>query len=159
VKRSTFGNDTEGEIVIGADYGPSWLEPVTCILPPEVSDSISARSNAMASESISKFRNAISTLAFAEGEDTKQGLITNYLSWKELVHTSYFDVPEFRMIIAAAIAQAEGFAPSGALREHPGLQQTLTWVADLGRRIEVDPDSGAVVFVPHPQQTPVSFPA
>ena len=25
MKRSTFGNDTEGEVVLGADYGPSWL--------------------------------------------------------------------------------------------------------------------------------------
>jgi hypothetical protein len=159
VKRSTFGNDTEGEIVIGADYGPSWLEPVTCLLPVDVSDSISARSNAMASESIAKFRNAISTLAFAEGEDTKQGLITNYLSWKELVHTSYFDVPEFRKIIAAAIGQSEGFRPSLSFEIDTDYERVALWLADLGRKIEVDPDSGVMIATPQPSQTPVSFPA
>jgi hypothetical protein len=158
VKRSTFGNDTEGEIVVGADFGPSWLEPVTCMLPPEVSDEISAHSNSMASMSIAKFRNAISTLAFAEGEDTKSGLIMNYLSWKELVHTSYFDVATFRKIIALAISQTEGFMPTEALRQDPGLQQTMQWIAELGRRIEVDPDSGVVIAAPG-SQTPVSFPA
>ena len=30
VKRSTYGNDTEGEVVLGADMGPSWLDRVTC---------------------------------------------------------------------------------------------------------------------------------
>lgn len=159
VKRSTFGNDTEGEIVVGADYGPSWLEPVTCLLPEEVSESISARSNAMASESIAKFRNAISTLAFAEGEDTKQGLISNYLSWKELVHTSYFDVPEFRKIIARAISQTEGFQPAYAFTLDGDYERVALWLGGLGQKIEVDPDTGVMIAAPQPSQTPISFPA
>lgn len=142
VRRSTFGNDTEGEIVVGADYGPSWLEPVTCMLPTEVTDQISAHSNAMAAQSIAKFRNAISTLAFAEGEDTKSGIIANYLSWKELVHTSYFDAHEFRKIIAQAIGQAEGFKPTDAFKQDGDFDRTTIWLADLGKK--ADPATGLI---------------
>jgi hypothetical protein len=159
IKRSTFGNDTEGEVVLGADYGPSWLEPVTCLLPAEVSDEITNHSNLMASQSLTKFRNAISTLAFSEEED-KGGLITNYLSWKELVHTCYFDVPTFRQIVALSISQAEGFMPTEAFLRDPGFAGVGQWVADLGRRIETDPETGvAVVPEQLPAQRPVAFPA
>jgi hypothetical protein len=143
VQRSTFGNDTEGEIVVGADYGPSWLEPVTCMLPIEVMDQISAHSNSMAAQSIAKFRNAISTLAFAEGEDTKSGVISNYLSWKELVHTSYFDAREFRAIVIQAIAQADGFRPTEEFIEDGDFERTAMWVSELGK--PVDPATGLII--------------
>jgi hypothetical protein len=35
----------------------------------------------------------------------------------------------------------------------------MQWIADLGRRIEVDPESGVMIATPQPAQTPVSFPA
>lgn len=143
VQRSTFGNDTEGEIVVGADYGPSWLEPVTCMLPIEVMEQISTHSNSMAAQSIAKFRNAISTLAFAEGEDTKSSVITNYLSWKELVHTSYFDAPEFRRIVIQAISQAPGFRPTEEFLEDGDFERTAMWVSELGKK--VDPATGLVI--------------
>lgn len=158
VKRSTFGNDTEGEIVVGADYGPSWLDPVTCLLPIEVSDAITEHSNSMATQSLFKFRNAISTLAFAEGEDEKASMITKYLSWKELVHTCYFDVPAFRKIIAQSISQAEGFMPTEAFKRDGEFDVTTRWVADLGRPMEIDPATGAAVAT-SPTTQPVSFPA
>ena len=157
VKRSTFGNDTEGEVVVGADYRPSWLEPVTCLLPDDVSNEITDHSNSMASQSLVKFRNAISTLAFSE-QDNKGGLITNYLSWKELVHTSYFDIPSFRKIIALAISQAEGFMPTQRLLQDPAFERTGQWVADLGRKVEIDPETGTAIASPNPVQQPAAFP-
>lgn len=158
VKRSTFGNDTEGEIVVGADYGPSWLEPVTCLLPQEVSDAISAHSNEMASQAIAKFRNAISTFAFAEGEDSKSGLISSYLSWKELVHTAYFDIPAFRRIVALSIGQAEGFMPTASFLQDANFARIGQWVADLGRRIEADQSGVAIAELQQPTR-PAPFPA
>ena len=159
VKRSTFGNDTEGEVVVGADFAPSWLEPVTCLLPAEVSDAITDHSNTMATQSLSKFRNAISTLAFSEGEADKGGLISNYLSWKELVHTCYFDVPSFRKIVALAISQAEGFAPTPAFLQHPGFTRTAQWVADLGRKVDEGLAADVAGAAHPPAERPVAFPA
>ncbi|WP_072390665.1 hypothetical protein [Hyphomicrobium sp. CS1GBMeth3] len=159
VKRSTFGNDTEGEIVVGADYSPSWLEPVTCFLPAEVSDAITDHSNTMASQSLAKFRNAISTLAFSEGEADKGGLISNYLSWKELVHTCYFDVPSFRHIVSLAISQAEGFAPSTAFVHDASFTRTAAWVADLGRKVDEGLAADLAGAAHPPAGRPVAFPA
>lgn len=134
MKRSTFGNDTEGEIVVGADYNPSWLEPVTWELPQDVSDRISAHSNTMASQSIAKFREAISRLSYAEGEDARSRLISDYLTWNELVHTSYFEVEQFRKMVALAISQAPGFRPTERLLHDPDFQVTTQWVGLLGQK-------------------------
>ena len=132
---------------------------VTCVLPDEVGQAISEHSNTMAAQSISKFRNAISTLAFSEGEDRKSGLVSSYLSWKELVHTSYFDVPAFRRIVAQSISQAEGFRATEAFIRDPVHAQTATWVAALGQKIEVDPATGIAIASVQPIERPVAFPA
>ena len=152
MKRSTFGNDTEGEIVVGADYGPSWLEPVTWELPADVADRISAHSNSMASQSIAKFREAISTLSYAEGEDARSRLISDYLTWNELVHTSYFEVPEFRKMVALAISQAPGFRPTEQLLNDVGYQATVQWVAVLGQPIVIGQNPSIMVAELAPQQ-------
>mgnify|MGYP002620641375 FL=1 len=154
VKRSSFGNDTDGEVVVGAGYGPSWLDPVTCLLPDAVSDKISDHSNAMMAQSVSKFRSAISTLAFSESEDRKAGLIASYLSWKELVHTCYFDVDSFRKIVALAVSQSEGFAPTEAFRRDGLYAATESWVATLGRPLDpATPETGLAVDGAPPPQT------
>ena len=133
-------------------------QPVTCILPDESATNFE-HWQYQASQSLAKFRNAISTLAFSE-DDNKGGLITNYLSWKELVHTCYFDVVAFRKIVALAISQAEGFMPTGAFLHDPAFARVGQWVADLGRRIETDPETGvAVVPEQLSPQRPVAFPA
>lgn len=142
VKRSSYGNDTEGEVVTGADYGPSWLDPVVGMLPEQVSTEISDHSNAMMAQSVVKFRNAIGTLAFAEAEDRKSSLVESYLSWKELVHTCYFDVAAFRKIVAYAISQTPGFAPTDAFVSEGDYAQVATWVRELGDQRKVDPTTG-----------------
>lgn len=142
VKRSSFGNDTEGEVVTGADYGPSWLDPVVGILPEQVSNEISDHSNTMMAQSVVKFRNAIGTLAFAESEDRKSSLVESYLSWKELVHTCYFDVSGFRKIVAYAISQTPGFMPTETFQHDPDYTQVAAWTNEFLRKPNVDPATG-----------------
>jgi hypothetical protein len=138
VKRSSFGNDTEGEVVLGADYGPSWLDPVTCILPMDVCNGISDHSNTVTADSLAKFRSAISSLAFPESQDNITGQITNYLSWKELVHTCYFDLKDFRAIVAQSISRADGFQASDAFRRDPVYDRSAVWLSNLGRQPETE---------------------
>jgi len=149
VKRSSFGNDTEGEVVLGADYGPSWLEPVSCILPMDICNGISDHSNKVTAESLAKFRSAISSLAFPEGQDNIAGQITNYLSWKELVHTCYFDLKEFRAIVAQSISRADGFRPTDAFGRDPVFEQSAVWIANLGQ----NPENGSALglLTPSPE--------
>ncbi len=158
MKRSTFGNDTEGEIVVGADYGPSWLDPVTWELPDDVAERISAHSNSMAAQSIMKFREAISTFASAEGADARSRLMTDYLSWNELVHTSYFEVPQFREMVAVAISQTPGFRPTERLLHDPNYQVTVQWVGLLGQRRD-EGENAAEFMVAAAPEAPTSLSA
>ena len=75
------------------------------------------------------------------------------------MHTSYFDVAEFRKIIAAAIGQSEGFRPSLTFEIDSDFERVAVWLADLGRRVEIDPASGTMIAAPQPSQSPVTFPA
>ncbi len=131
IRRSAFGNDTDGEIAYAADHRPGWITPGYGNLPGELGDKITECSNKATFQSLAKFRNAISTLAFAEGGDKKTEMVSSYLSWKELIHTCYFDVPEFRKLIAQAISNAEGFAATGQFKADPDFQTTLRWLKEL----------------------------
>ena len=88
-------------------------------------------SNLAASQSIAKFRHAIGQIAYADPKHTADTAISTYFTWKELVHASYFDVPEFRKLIAQAVSRAEGFAPSAKFKADPDFQRTAQWLAEI----------------------------
>jgi hypothetical protein len=131
VKRAAFGNDTEGEIAIGALDRPSWVERSPPRLPSGIADLVTAYSNGVANQSLAKFRRAIGQLASAEPKHTADTAITTYFTWKELVHGSYFDVPSFRKLIAQSISRIDGFAPSRAFRADPDYRATAQWLAEI----------------------------
>ena len=131
VKRAVFGNDTEGEIAVGAVDRPTWIERSPPRLPAQLGDAVTAYSNGVASNSLAKFRRAIGQLASQEPKHTADSAITTYFTWKELVHASYFDVPEFRRLVAQAVSRAEGFAPSPRFRGEPDYTRTAQWLAEI----------------------------
>lgn len=131
VKRAAFGNDTEGEIAVGAVDRPSWIERSPPRLPIAVSDLVTAYSNGIASQSLAKFRRAIGQLASAEPKHTADSAITTYFTWKELVHASYFDVPEFRKLVAQSLSRVEGFSPSARFQADPDFARTAQWLAEI----------------------------
>ena len=131
VKRAAFGNDTEGEIAVGADDRPSWLDQSKPRLPVAVGDLVTNYSNSIASNSLAKFRRAIGTLASVEPKHTADTAIMTYFTWKELVHSSYFDVAEFRKLVAQAISRTDGFRPSAAFQADPDFARTTEWLSTV----------------------------
>lgn len=131
VKRAGFGNDTEGEVVSGAADRPSWLERSQPRLPPPVADLVTYYSNTAASLSIAKFRQAIGQIRFAVPPHSADTAISTYFTWKELVHASYFDVPEFRKLVAQAVSRADGFAPSPGFLADPDFSRTEQWLTTI----------------------------
>ncbi|MGE0769186.1 MAG: hypothetical protein AB7L90_22305 [Hyphomicrobiaceae bacterium] len=131
VKRAAFGNDTEGEIAIGAIDRPTWIDKSPMRLPSGIGDLVTAYSNGVANQSLAKFRRAIGQLASAEPKHTADTAITTYFTWKELVHGSYFDVPSFRKLIAQGISRTEGFAPSRSFQADPDYPVTGQWLAEI----------------------------
>ncbi len=128
IQRSALGNDTETEVAVAAGAQPFWITTPHPFLPEGVANAITARSNEATTQSLEKFRNAISELAFSDGGQDKSNAVLNYLTWKELVHTSYFEVPGFRKLVAAAISQDEGFKPTSDFANDPEKAEILGWL-------------------------------
>ncbi|MBA4171768.1 MAG: hypothetical protein C0511_03710 [Hyphomicrobium sp.] len=148
VKRAAFGNDTEGEIAVGAIDRPMWLEKSPPRLPVTLGKLVTDYSNGIASQSLSKFRNAIGQLASADPKHTADTAITTYFTWKELVHSSYFDVSEFRQLVAQAVSRADGFKPSARFKSDASYARTAQWLAE----IEGTPGTPAAVADEKPGQ-------
>ena len=128
IRRNAVGNDTEAEVAVGAVPAPPWLDRQAAFLPEAVGSDISEHSNRAMSESISKIRNSISEFALGEGPDGQIGSALNYLSWQELIHTSYFEVPAFQKLVARAIVSGEGFKPSSAFVADPQFEPSGRWL-------------------------------
>lgn len=127
ITRSALGNDTEGEVAIGSDNRPTWMSRAYPFLPSDLGAKIADYSNKNSFLALAKFRNAISTLAFSVDEEGGAGILTTYLTWRELIHTSYFEVEEFRKLIAYAIAHAEGFTVGEGFRADPDFDRAAAW--------------------------------
>ena len=131
VKRAAFGNDTEGEIAFAAIDRPIWIERSPPRLPSGLADLITAYSNGIATNSLAKFRRVIGQLASAEPKHTADTAITTYFTWKELVHSSYFDVPQFGKLVGQSLCRAEGFAPSARFLADPDHARSAQWLAEI----------------------------
>jgi len=129
IKRSAVGNDTETEVAVGAANRPFWISDAQPFLPESVGQPITAHSNRVTAQSLAKFRNAISELAFAEKSEDKSNAVLSYLTWEELVHTSYFEVPEFRALVTAAISDVDGFKPTAEFASNSDRSAALQWIA------------------------------
>ncbi|MBU2581548.1 MAG: hypothetical protein KJ622_07505 [Alphaproteobacteria bacterium] len=130
IKRSALGNDTETEVALTAAPRPFWLEgsPLPLPLPMELGESITGYSNDVAAQSLGKFRNAIGELAFSDGMENKQQSVLSYLTWRELIHSSYFEVPQFRWLLAEAIGSAEGFRRTQGPDGDGRIEKAVAWL-------------------------------
>ena len=132
VNRAALGNDTEEEVAVSVVRRPPWMARRVNPIPDSIGSKITEHSNREMSASIGKFRNAISELAFADAKENKSDAILNYLSWRELIHTSYFSVPEFQKLIARALVQVEGFIATPKFRSDPQFVESEMWLAAVG---------------------------
>ncbi|MEO1204900.1 MAG: hypothetical protein AAFV45_01075 [Pseudomonadota bacterium] len=128
VKRSAMGNDTETEVVVQAERYPPWMEAPKPFLPAPLSEKLTNHSNEMSARSLAKFRNAISEIMVAD-EDEQAANILSFLTWQELIHTAYFEVTEFRKLIAHTLVQTDAFQPTIAFANDPGRYELATWLS------------------------------
>jgi hypothetical protein len=131
LRMSGFGADTEGEMPVDAQECPPWTSRAFSPLPDALSGEISDISNEAVAQSVAKFRSALDQIALRNGEDAKERLLSEYLTWGELIHCSYFSVPRFRMLVAYAIAHSEGFRPSAAFKSHPDYDLVARWFEEI----------------------------
>lgn len=126
IRTISLGGDALGEEVIAADDAPIWIGGRGKPLPADLAKEISHLSDAAAAEALKRIRTQIATLALAG-----DGSSLDFLSWRELVHTSYFYVPRFRKLVAYIIAQSIGFRATRAFKEDPDYKTVANWYAEL----------------------------
>jgi len=129
VRLAAFGSDTEAEYAIGASPHPQWVTAVPRALPDELADEISAKSDKAAAEAIPQIRRAISKMGGNPADIFE--ILAIYPWGNELVHTTYFDVPAFRKLVAYAIAQGKGFEATDAFKADPDYAVVCRWYSDL----------------------------
>ena len=129
IRTSAYGNDTQGEISVTARESPE-IQLSYPALPPALANEISAVADAAAAGTLSKFRASLNRLAFAADRGSQSNLVTDYLSWDELIHTAYFKVPLFNKYVAYVIANSEGFKPTARFLADPDYLRLAAWYAD-----------------------------
>lgn len=126
IRTISLGGDSLGEEVLAADDAPNWIGGRGKPLPSDLAKEISQLSDAAAAEALKRIRTQIATLALAGN-----GSSLDFLSWRELVHTSYFYVPRFRKLVAYIIAQSTGFRATTTFEEDPDYNTVANWYAEL----------------------------
>jgi hypothetical protein len=118
VKANAYGADTVGESASGAGRHPPWIKE-SRTLPSPIADAITAEADKAAASALKKLRSSLDALAFSPTTRGQSDVISAYLTWDELVHTSYFKNPHFRKLVAYAIARAPGFRPTEQFLSDP----------------------------------------
>jgi hypothetical protein len=118
--------------------------PSTGPLPGPLADEIAQRSYSAAAASITKMRAELSLLAFAEQTDDIAKVLGDYLTWEELIHTTYFRVERFRRLLAFALCRAPGFRETEAFKNDPQRAELAAWydaIRATGRAVSAGADA------------------
>lgn len=126
-----FGSDTSVDAARDAHVWPMWLGKGFPPLPEALGSELQATSDDAIREVVPKFRDAARTFAAATTGREKSDMISDYLTWNELVHTSYFNNARFRKLVAFAAAQADGFVAADALRQDPEYAAVARWYGEI----------------------------
>jgi hypothetical protein len=143
LRASAFGNDTAGEVSKSAAEALSFFDTRPS-LPRELAAEISKVADAAATRSLSKLRGSLNRLAFTGDRRTRSDLVSEYLTWDELIHTAYFKVPLFNKLLAYSIAHSRGFRPSATFLAHPDYNRVATWYAELTSGISSETKDGRI---------------
>ncbi len=63
--------------------------------------------------------------------ENKQQNVLSYLTWRELIYSSYFEIPQFRWVIAEAIATTDGFKRSTVFEATEQSRNAATWLSKV----------------------------
>lgn len=121
LKAATYGSDAREDFAIDASEWPVWLTRGFPPLPAEIASGIETASDRAIGTAIPKFRNIVESLTTAETSDATSNVIADYLTWQELIHTSYFEHESFVKLVAFALCQTDGFRPTSAFAADPAI--------------------------------------
>lgn len=130
IRASAYGCDAQGEVARAAGDAPAFAQ-ACAPLPKTLCDEITRVADEAAASAIPKLRLSLNRLAFAEDGRARSDLVSDYLTWDELIHTAYFKVPLFVKLTAYAIAHSDGFRPSQRFLADPDYARVAGIYADM----------------------------
>jgi hypothetical protein len=130
IRASAYGDDTDGEVPRSAGDAPVFVSSQPP-LPQNLGAEISKIADTAATAALSKLRASVNRLAFAEDQRVRSDLLSEYLTWDELIHTAYFKCPSFNKLIAFCIAHSEGFRPTARFLADADYARVAAWHAEL----------------------------
>ena len=119
LKAAAYGSDTQEELAIDASEWPTWLSRGYPPFSGPIADELERASDQAIGEAIPKFRNVVENLAEANSPEETSDVLAEYLTWPELIHTSYFTQERFAKLVAFAICQCKGFRASAVFQQDP----------------------------------------
>lgn len=131
VKLSVFGSDLTSESATRIDTHPIWHSEKSKYLPAELVREISVFSDQAVSMSISKVRKALSHAMISDNPVDIVASLSADLEGNELIHTSYFSVPNFRKLLVYSIAQGDGFSASDTFKNDPDYRKIASWYEEI----------------------------
>ena len=128
IRAKLFGADVSGETAAGCDVRPYWSPSTMGALPAAVSREITEMSDRAAEKAVRTMRARAYDIVAAENPKER---LNEYLSWEELVHTTYFNAPAFQQLLAYAISTADGFKATPALTGDPIYPLLHQWLDEI----------------------------
>jgi hypothetical protein len=129
LRSHVFGSDVAGETAFDASAHPPWM--VCNPIPQPLSDELTTFVNQEAVKSLPKLRQSIYELAFSIGAGRPDSFVQGYFSWNEIIHTSYFDVPQFRKLLGFAISMAKGFKATQSFKNDGEFPVVMRWFEEI----------------------------
>lgn len=139
LKAVAYGSDTREDLAFDASEWPIWLDRGYPPLPHQVADDLEQASDHAIGHAIPKFRNIVECLAAAETPEATSDVLADYLTWQELIHTSYFEDESFAKLVAYAICQCEGFRPTAIFEQDPSYAEIGQAYAAIVNAAYVEP--------------------
>ncbi|MFA5955654.1 phospholipase effector Tle1 domain-containing protein [Hyphomicrobium sp.] len=132
VRQETWGNDRRGESVRSVSPTPPLFSPRYVPLPEAVASKIAKYSETHATETLRKARELLGMTATATGMGDIGRDLSQQLSWKELIHTSYFEIEEFIALLAAAL-RSNGLSAAKAAKIAHAISDDMAeeWLRDI----------------------------
>lgn len=133
IRAMALGSDTIADRAVDAEEWPMWLGHGYPPLPEPLSAQLQAVSDAAVSKAVPKFRNAARQFTSTESRQEKIDMLSEYLTWEELIHTSYFQNPQFCKLIAFALTKADGLRAAEAFAQDPDFDDVAAWYQQITR--------------------------
>jgi hypothetical protein len=129
VAQAVYGGDEVGTVAQASSSRAFDGAGLSYKLPERIEKSIREAADRAAAESIFRLRQRLSLIISSIGRE--EVAHDHFLTWDELIHTTYFRVAEMRMLLCCAIARSGGFVGSEQLVQSDAAEWLSEWLASL----------------------------